>query len=99
LHHFVAVLAGHTLSLDEARVRVQEAMAALQKPSLPARARKTDAEILDLLRQHWERLNGSATALLRFLRDEALVSCEQSRFGALRQQVFVERTKRTGTHG
>ena len=99
LHHFVAVLGGHTLSLNDARARVQEAMDALQKPALPTRARKTDAEILDLLRQHWERLNGSATALLRYLRDEALVSCEQSRFRALRQQLLVDRNNDTGTHG
>ena len=74
-------------------------MDALQKPALPTRARKTDADILDLLRQHWERLNGSATALLRYLRDEALVSCEQSRFRALRQQLLVDRNNDTGTHG
>jgi hypothetical protein len=74
-------------------------MGALQKPSLPARQRKTDAEIIALLCQNWERLNGSATALLRYLRDDALVSCEQSRFSALRQQILLERNNRTGTHG
>jgi hypothetical protein len=99
LHHFVAVLNGHALSLEQARERVSAAMDALQKPSLPARQRKTDAEIMALLRQNWERLNGSATALLRYLRDEALVSCEQSRFSALRQQILLERNNRTGTHG
>lgn len=99
LHHFVAVLNGHEMPLEQARARVSEAMDALQKPSLPDRRRKTDAEIIELLRQNWDRLNGSATALLRYLRDDALVACEQSRFRALRQQVFVERNNRTGTHG
>lgn len=99
LRHFVAVLNGHELPLAQARERVSAAMNALQKPSLPVRQRKTDAEIIALLRQNWERLNGSATALLRYLRDDALVACEQSRYSALRQQILLERNKCTGTHG
>lgn len=99
LRHFVVALQGHALSLDAARQRVSEAMAALQKPSFPERQRKTDDEIIALLRQNWERLNGSATALLRYLRDEALVACEQSRFRKLRQLIVKEDQNRSGTYG
>jgi hypothetical protein len=99
LRHFVTILEGHSLSSDVARDRVREAMQALRKPILPERQRKTDEEIMSLLTQNWSRFNGSATALLRFLRDEALVACEQSRFRSLRQQLLTERNNKTGTHG
>ena len=39
------------------------------------------------------------SALLRFLRDEALVSCEQSRFRILRQQLLTELAAEVGAHG
>jgi hypothetical protein len=99
LRHFVTVLRGHTMPLETARQQVHEAMCALHKPILPERQRKTDDEIIALLRHNWKRFNGSATALLRFLRDEALVACEQSRFRSLRQQLLTERNSKTGTHG
>lgn len=90
LRHFVTLLKGHELPLDVAAERVREAMNVLVKPSLPQRQRKTDDEIKGLLIQNWRRYNGSASALLRFLRDEALVACEQSRFALLRRQVLFE---------
>ncbi|WP_207002127.1 hypothetical protein [Trinickia mobilis] len=55
------------------------AMLALKKPVIPVRERKTDNEILALLRKNWDRFDG-ASRLLRYLRDEALVACERSRF-------------------
>ena len=99
LRHFVTVLGGHALPLDTGRQSVQEAMRALRKPALPARQRKTDDEIILLLRQNWDRLNGSCTALLRCLRDDALVSCEQSRFRSLHRHLLAEFTGNSGTHG
>lgn len=99
LRHFVAVLEGQSLPLEVARQRVIEAMEALRKPVLPERQRRTDEEITALLTQNWDRFNGSATALLRYLRDDALVSCEQSRFRSLRQHLLTELNNKTGTHG
>jgi hypothetical protein len=99
LRHFVTVLGGHVLPLDTARQKVQDAMIALRKPILPERQRKTDDEIIQLLQQNWTRLNGSATALLRYLRDDALVSCEQSRFRTLRQHLLAEFNEDIGFHG
>lgn len=99
LHHFVAILEGHASPREVAHERVREAMQALRKPVLPERQRKTDEEIIALMTQNWNRFNGSATALLRFLRDEALVACEQSRFRSLRQHILSERNNKTGTHG
>lgn len=80
LRHFIEVLDGHQLSLKEAKAAVLTAMSTLKKPLLPVRERKTDAEILALLRKDWDRFDGASARLLRYLRDEALVACEQSRF-------------------
>jgi hypothetical protein len=99
LRHYVAVLEAYSLPLEEARRQVSEAMAALRKPVLPERQRKTDEEIMALLRSNWKRLNGRSTTMLRFLRDEALIACEQSRFRSLRQHILTELNNKSGTHG
>lgn len=80
LRHFVESLSGHQLSIDDAKTAVSAAMLALKKPVIPVRERKTDSEILVLLRKNWDRFDGASARLLRYLRDEALVACEQSRF-------------------
>ena len=99
LRHFTSVVQGHTLSLESAREKVRQAMAALQKPVLPERQRKTDDDIVTLLQQNWERLQGSSTALLRYLRDDALIACEQSRFRTLHQRALSELNKDLDHHG
>lgn len=83
LRHFIEVLGGHRLSPEEARATVANAMRNLKKPAVPVREKKTDAEILALLRKNWHRFDGASTRLLRYLRDEELVACEQGRFRGL----------------
>ncbi|WP_434718142.1 hypothetical protein P5W98_00720 [Paraburkholderia sp. A1BS-2L] len=83
LRHFIEVLDGHRLSAEEARATVANAMRNLRKPVVPVREKKTDAEILALLRKNWHRFDGASTRLLRCLRDEELVACEQGRFRGL----------------
>jgi hypothetical protein len=80
LRHFVEALSGHQLSTDDAKESVKAAMLAFKKPVTPLRERKTDSEILMLLSKNWKRFDGASAQLLRYLRDEALVACEQSRF-------------------
>uniref|UniRef100_E1T3X4 DUF6884 domain-containing protein n=1 Tax=Burkholderia sp. (strain CCGE1003) TaxID=640512 RepID=E1T3X4_BURSG len=80
LRHFVEVLSGQQLAIDDAKAAVTAAMCAFKKPIIPVRERKTDSEILMLLRKNWHRFDGASTRLLRYLRDDALVACEQSRF-------------------
>lgn len=99
LRHFVVVLGGHAVPRETARQFVQDAMSALHKPVMPKRERKTDNELIMLLRQNWARLNGSSVALLRYLRDDALVSCEQSRFHSLHRQLLAELNGDRGAHG
>ena len=83
LRHFVESLRGHALDLASARKAVSDAMAALRKPLLPERKRMSDDEIVELIKQQWNRMDGRREKLHRYLRDEALVSCEQGRFGGL----------------
>jgi hypothetical protein len=99
LSHFVSVLEGHKLPLDAASEKVRHAMDGLRKPVLPERQRRTDEEITAMLWQNWERFNGSATALLRYLRHEALVACEQSRFRSLRQNILSKLNDEVSARG
>jgi hypothetical protein len=86
LRHFITTFP-RDLSHNEAKVRVLKVMKKSIKPTIPTRERKTDKEIISLINTEWKRFNGSSTHLLRFLRDEALVACEQSRFRDLWRKV------------
>ena len=90
LRHFVERLRGHRLSLHKARAEVTAALDGLRFRVVPVRQRRTDAQIAQLIRQRWNACAGSSTRLHRYLRDEALVACEQSRFRSLWQQVQAE---------
>lgn len=80
LSHFVKRLSGHLVDAKTGRSRVHRAMTKLTKPALPSRKRETDEEIRNLLRQNWSKYGGRSGRLLRYLRDEALIACEQARF-------------------
>ena len=67
-----------------------DALSDLKQRTLPQRRRADDDEILQLLRTHWDAYKGQSSRLLRFLRDDALVACEQSRFRALWLQLRAE---------
>jgi len=90
LRHFVEILGGHRLTPDEGRIAVADAMASMTKRVIPDREKKTDREIIVLLRDNWHRFGGASNRLLRFLRDDALVACEQSRFRNLWRAVQHE---------
>lgn len=86
MRHFVEELKAQELGAAAARDAVMQALQGLRKPVLPERTRKTDEEIIDLIVHNWDRFNGHQSHLLRYLRDEALVACEQSRFRSLWRQ-------------
>lgn len=94
LRHFTEVLSGQTLTIESAQIAVSQSMRALQKPAIAVREKRTDAEIVALLQDNWIRFDGASTRLLRYLRDEALVACEQRRFRGLwtrvRQDVLAK---------
>lgn len=90
LRHFVEELRGHELPFGIARERVDFAMEALTKRNPPVRERKSDEAIEELLLQNWNHCRGSQSGLLRWLRDDQLVSCEQGRFRVLWQRVKLK---------
>ena len=95
LRHFVEILHGHQLTASEANAAVISALAQCSRRTVPVRQKQTDLQITCLLRQQWGSYAGSSTRLLRYLRDEALVACEQSRFRTLWQQVQLEHQTHT----
>lgn len=90
MRHFVEELRGHDRSLDDAIRCVAVSMQKLQERTRPVRQRLTDDEIVIMLKAQWDRYDGAGGRLLRHLRDEALVACEQSRFKSLWHRVRAE---------
>lgn len=62
---------------------VDASLAGWTRPSRRLGARKTDAELREILITHWDAMGGRSTRMLRLLRDELGIACEQSRFAAL----------------
>lgn len=90
LRHFVEVLGGHHLALPHAHIVTTTALAGLKKRTTPPRRRVTDAQIASMLREQWTLYSGNSARLHRYLRDTALVACEQSRFQLLWRTVRAE---------
>lgn len=80
LRHFAEVLHGHRMPFEDAKLAVHAALGPPVKMKVSSRAKGSDAQIKELLRSQWEAKRGSSSKLLRFLRDDARVACEQSRF-------------------
>ncbi len=90
LRHFVEVLQATSMRLDEARGAVSTSLAHRRRRPRSVRQRMTDDEIRHVLTAQWARHLGSSTKLLRYLRDEARISCEQKRFSRLWQELSAE---------
>lgn len=94
LRHFAEEIlpkaAGDTATGHAARVTA--ALAGLEEPRRVKRVSKTDAEIKGLLIEHWDAGRGAPSRLLRILRDDLLVACEQGRAKRLVAEVTAERT-------
>ncbi|MEK8030993.1 hypothetical protein AACH06_09220 [Ideonella sp. DXS29W] len=90
LRHFVEVLHGQELSLAEGRSAVLHALSRHQPPATKARVRATDDEICSAIRSFGESGSHGVSRLLRRLRDERNIACEQGRFRDLWRQVQQE---------
>jgi hypothetical protein len=93
LRHFVSELNADGLSLDEAKTLVLKCMSLLKKRISPRREKKSDEEICTLLNLYWGTCGGKSNTLLRYLRDEKGIACEQSRFRRLWIAVHNEKMK------
>jgi hypothetical protein len=90
LRHFVQDLGGANLSRDAAKGKVSAALARRPHPSRSQGIRLSDDEIRQVLVTQWTRHEGRSTRLLRYLRDEAGISCEQKRFSRIWQSLAIE---------
>lgn len=90
LRHFVEVLGAVSLPVEEASAMVSATLSHHPRPTRLAGMRMSDAEIRQVLTLQWTRHAGSSTRLLRYLRDEARISCEQKRFSRIWQALAVE---------
>jgi len=87
MRHFLEKVWAPTNSLENNIKKVNQNLKNLKKPIPPTRRRVDDAEITQLIKKNWKNKLGNSRDLLRFIRDEALVSCEQSRFKRLCAEV------------
>lgn len=90
LRHFVEALDAVPLPLDAARTKVADALTRRSRPLRPHGKRMSDDDIRLILSDQWVRHSGSSTRLLRYLRDEARIACEQKRFSRIWQTLAAE---------
>ena len=90
LRHFVEVLKAKDMPLEESHEAVAASLVNIRRRQRAMGQRMTDDEILKVLRAQWTRHSGSSTRLLRYLRDEARISCEQKRFSRLWQGLSAQ---------
>lgn len=101
LRHFVEELKGTGKSLQASRVLIVNSLASHTTRRTPLRKRLDDSQLKALIRQRWNSCQGRSTQLLRALRDEELVACEQGRFVQLWREIGKELSSATnpGVHG
>lgn len=93
MKHFVTHLQAEECPLEEAKYLVASAMENSQLRVNPTRTKASDDQIAELILGNWKVYGGSATKLLRFLRDDAKVACEQSRFSGIWRKVMAQQIK------
>ena len=90
LKHLVNEIGFQNQSIESIQKAILEFLEKYSKPTLPTRAKLNDHQIKELIQKNWQTYLGKRNSLHRFLRDEALIACEQKRFGILWNQVKQE---------
>lgn len=90
LKHLVSEINFKDAPISVTQHKVLDYLKSHTKPTLPSRAKQDDHQIKQLIRKNWKKCNGNREKLLRYLRDIALVSCEQKRFGHLWNEVKLD---------
>jgi hypothetical protein len=90
LRHFVEVLHGHVATQDMGRLLVSQALEGSLPRQVAARKRLDDVQLKRLMVSRWDACAGQSTKLLRALRDQEQVACEQGRFVQLWREVRGE---------
>lgn len=90
LRHFVEALEATPLPLEDARAKVSASLIRRPRPQRSPGKRMSDDELRQVLTAVWVQHDGSSTRLLRHLRDEARISCEQKRFSRIWQSLTAQ---------
>ncbi|NYT32059.1 hypothetical protein [Rhizobium sp. WYCCWR 11128] len=93
IRHFVEnVLSAAPLATAKEHAELVEvALAGWDRPSPKSGTRMSDYDLKSIVRDHWSRADGRSTKLLRILRDELNIACEQKRFSRLTAEIREER--------
>ncbi|NKK03294.1 hypothetical protein GFL63_31945 [Rhizobium leguminosarum bv. viciae] len=92
VRHFVEnVLAAAPLATAKEHAELVEiALSGWDRPLSKSGTRMSDSDLKSIVRDHWSRADGRATKLLRILRDELNIACEQKRFSRLTAEIREE---------
>lgn len=84
-HHFSKYIwpnvKDHHLSTH--KKMVFNALKGMRYPNIPKRESKTDEEIINIIIKNWNAVDGYSGKMLRLLRDNKHIACEQKRFSLL----------------
>jgi hypothetical protein len=97
LHHFVSeVLVGRSAksSAKSHKEKVLKALSSLTARSIPKRTKLSDIAIFRVIRKNWSNGQGQSSELLRMLRHDLGIACEQSRFRNIYYSVKASLEKR-----
>ncbi|WP_132590052.1 hypothetical protein [Rhizobium sp. BK068] len=95
LRHFVTEVLPTSPSGDTSdhAARVLSALNQWDRPVAKAGVRLNDDDLLKTIREEWDSVQGRSTRLLRKLRDDLGIACEQGRFARLAATVRAERAQ------
>ncbi|MDA8637282.1 hypothetical protein N9L49_01535 [Rhodospirillales bacterium] len=89
LHHFCNLISSSEKKLGGLGADRDFVLSSLEGKRHPVhitRRSVSDAELIDLVLDLWGRANGRSSKMLRILRDEECIACEQGRFSILFKQ-------------
>ncbi len=93
LKHFVTEIDFKNRDINDIKNAITSYLNLFEKPVIPVRAKLNDDAILLLIERNWSSVGGTRDKLHRYLRDSALVACEQNRFGILWNKVREKKQK------
>jgi hypothetical protein len=87
--HFGKHVLNHAASgtQQDHQALVENHLSQFEARTVPERQKMSDASIMELISKHWNETSGQSGRMLRHLRDNLNVACEQSRFKNLFHQV------------
>ena len=82
LRHFVTKILNQNANGDTSthRTMVLDSLSTLVQRIIPKRRRLSDQELNKVIRDNWKRGKGQSSALLRIVRQDLDIACEQNRF-------------------